>query len=194
MSLLSVYPHLKQISRNLAESASSITCQHFRTEIRFRWHPTTSKQKRAGYLYFGAFASIWTFISFKQEAYSMLIWLAIFGLLIWGEKRWRSVNLNALSLHNDVRIDTGARQVLVVHLSDLYRREVERDRLLSFDEVRAVGVEPSGYAGILYLELADASQLFLLEVEAENIAQQIAYVLRRVIGLPEPALRAWWKF
>jgi hypothetical protein len=121
-------------------------------------------------------------------------YLASTYLAIWGEKRRKSVDLHVLALNNDVRIDTGTRRILVVHLSDLYRRQVARDRSLSFEEVQAVGVEPSGYAGILYLELADASKLFLLEVEAENTAQQMAYVLRRVMGLPEPVRRAWWQF
>ncbi|WP_141106405.1 hypothetical protein [Hymenobacter gelipurpurascens] len=122
MSLVPLFPDLQHISRKLSASGSSVTCQHFRTELRFRWNPLTTKQKKAGYLSFGVFASIWIFISIQQKAYSMFIWLALFVLMIWGEKRRKSIGLDVLSLHNDVRIDTGTRRVLVVHLSDVYRQ------------------------------------------------------------------------
>lgn len=102
--------------------------------------------------------------------------------------------MQRLSIQNDILVDSVAQQILVEHLSEAYRQQVAQQRLVLFSEVKGVQVQASGYAGILYLELADAGKLFLLEVEAENIAQQMAYVLRKVIGLPQPAQRPWWQF
>ncbi|WP_135434857.1 hypothetical protein [Hymenobacter fodinae] len=102
--------------------------------------------------------------------------------------------MHRLRLQNTIRVDIVAQNIVVEHLNEAYRQQVATEQLIPFRDVQAVRVQASGYAGILYLELADASQLFLLEVEAENIAQLMAIVLRRVVGLPEPVQRPWWKF
>ncbi|UOQ81646.1 hypothetical protein [Hymenobacter sp. 5414T-23] len=140
------------------------------------------------------FISLFIGVSVYNEEYLMLLLLIIMGLVVWFDERRKKKDMQELRLQNDVRIDSIAQHILVKHLNNSYRQQVTKEQLILFNTIRAVKVQASGYAGILYLELADASKLFLLEVEAENIAQQMAYVLRRVIGLPEPARRAWWQF
>lgn len=194
MSLIPVYPELKQISRKLTESGSTLTFLYSYSEIRLRWQPLTSEQKRAGLVFISLFISIWVGMSIYSEEYLMLIPLVVLGLFMRRDELRKKSDVRELRLQNEIRVDSMTKQIMVEHLNDAYRQQVARGQLVSFSDVRAIGIQASGYAGILYLELMDNRKLYLLEVEAEIIARHIAYVLRRVIGLPEPARRAWWQF
>jgi hypothetical protein len=194
MSLIPVYPQLQQISRRLIESGSSVTFQYSYSKIRLGWNPLTSEQKRAGLVFLGLFISLWVGISVYNEEYLMLIPLCIIGVLMWHDERRKKSDVRELRLQNDIQVDSIAQQILVEHLNEEYRQQVAKEQLISFRDVIAIGVQASGYAGILYLELINEKKLFLLEVEAENIAQHMANALRQIIGLPEPMGRPWWQF
>ena len=194
MSLILFYSDLKQISRRLSELNSSITCLYSYSQIHLRWTPPTPTQKRIDRIILGLFVSVWTIIGFYQEYYIILFALALLGIVAWLRKRRKTVDLFALRLQNDVQIDTVTKQILLQNINLVYREQVTPERRVSFSEVQGVQVQSSGYAGILYLTLTDTTKLYLLEVEAENLAQHIAQVLRKVIGLPQPTRKSWWPF
>lgn len=194
MSLISSYSELKQISRRLLESNSSITCLYSHSQLHLRWTPPTPKQERINRLMSGLLIGIWVAVGIYQAYYILLIALALIGLVWWLRKRRGTVDMYELRLQNDIQIDTTTKQILLQNINMIYRELVAQEKRVLFSEVRGVDVQSSGYAGILYLNLTDNSKLFLLEVEAENIAQHIAQVFRKVLGLPQPARKSWWPF
>ncbi|UOQ77464.1 hypothetical protein MUN84_01775 [Hymenobacter sp. 5516J-16] len=133
-------------------------------------------------------------IGVYQAYYILLIALALIGLVWWLRKRRGTVDMYELRLQNDIQVDTTTKQILLQNINMIYRERVAQEKRVLFSEVEGVHVQSSGYAGILYLNLTDKTKLFLLEIEAENIAQHIAQVLRKVLGLPQPARKSWWPF
>ncbi|RSK44588.1 hypothetical protein [Hymenobacter perfusus] len=137
---------------------------------------------------------MWTIIGVYLEIYVILFALALLGIVAWLRKRRKTVDLFELRLQNEVQIDTITKQILLQNINLVYREQVTPERHISFSEVQGVQVQSSGYAEILYLTLTDTTKLYLLEVEAENLAQHMAQVLRKVMGLPQPTRKSWWPF
>lgn len=194
MSLTLVYPDLKQISRRCSELGSSITCQYSYSQIHLHWTPPTPAQQRISRMALGVFVGVWTILGIYQQYYVLLCALALIGVVAWLRKRRKTVDLFELRLQNDVLIDTATRQILLQNVNRIYREQVVPERRVAFHEVQEVQVQSAGYAGTLYLTLTDTTKLYLLEIEADNLAQHMAQVLRKVVGVPQPARKGWWSF
>ncbi|GAB3294745.1 hypothetical protein [Hymenobacter tenuis] len=185
MNLSLFYPDLKQIRRRLQESNGYITLDYSYYFINIYWTPLTLKQKRENLLLLVFFACIWVGMCLYHDMYLAIFWPVALGAFIWFIEHRRTTDLDVLRLHNAVKFDVASQRIYIKHLNEKYRLQVAKEQQVAFSDIKTVQVQSSGYAGVLYLELADSSKLFLLEIKTEIMANQLALVMRRVIRLSE---------
>ena len=194
MSNITFFPELQSIARDLRHINSILTFRYSESVVTIRSNAPNSESKRNHLLLRLAVLSLVIGMALYVQAYFFLIFAAASVLWQWRSYTKNQHDIKTLRFENEVVIDSAAKHIYVEHLHPYYREQVAASDTFAFNDICAVRVrqrrvksvsgESTKYYGQLYFALADETDFFLLEVEDERIANNMARALQFLLGLP----------
>jgi hypothetical protein len=203
MSNVTFFPELQSIARDLRHINSSLTFRYSDSVVTIRSAVSSSESKRNHFLLILAVFSVVIGMALYTQAYFFLF-AAVSVLWQWRRHTNKQHDIKALRFENEVVVDSASKHIYVEHLHPYYREQVAAEDTLAFNDIHAVHVrqrrvksasgESTKYYGQLYFVLTDETDFFLLEVEDERIANNMARALQFLVGLPMQPLqeKSWF--
>jgi hypothetical protein len=194
MSNVNFFPELQEIARDLRHINSALSFRYSDSVVTVRSAVSNSEQQRTHLLLILFVFSLIIGIALYTQNYFFLIIAAASAIWQWRSYARKKHDIKALRFENEVVVDNATEQICVEHLHPYYREQVASASTFAFNEIRAVRVrqrrvnsdssQHTKYYGQLYFTLADETDFFLLEVEDERIANNMARALQFLLGLP----------
>lgn len=192
MSIISLFPELQAIYRDLRHLNSATVLRYSASTVTLYTPTDKPLAKQTQLLLAVIVLAVVIGFAVYTDSYFTFLWAAAVGLWQWYKALNGKQDLSVLRFQNTLVVAVAERQIHIEYGNPYYQQQVMPQETIVFADLREVGVRVRKRRsnsqlpdyGQLYFTLADGTLLYVTELDDERIANNLAYIFQRILGLP----------